>query len=68
MLDYTSKSSTFSYNCLSYIFMLISLYVEKKMWEHVKKERFHVYVMRSTQNKLIVIEARKVYYYRLYSI
>ena len=32
MLDYTSKSSTFAYNCLSYIFMLISLCVEKKMW------------------------------------
>ena len=34
MLDYTSKSSTFAYNCLSYIFMLISLCVEKKMLEN----------------------------------
>ena len=62
MLDYTSKSSTFSYNCLSYIFMLISLCVEKKMWENVKLDGFHVYVMRSNQNKLIAIEAQKVYY------
>ena len=36
MLDYTSKSSTLAYNCLSYIFMLISLCVEKKMWENGK--------------------------------
>ena len=36
MLDYTSKSSTFAYNCLSYVFMLISRCVDKKMWEHVK--------------------------------
>ena len=36
MLDYTSKSSTFAYNCLSYIFMLISLCVEKKCGRNVK--------------------------------
>ena len=29
---------------------------------------FHVYVMWSTQNKLKIIEARKVYYWQLYSI
>ena len=34
----------------------------------MKLDGFHVYVMKSTQNKLITIEAQKVYYWQLYSI
>ena len=51
VLDYTGKSSTFAYNCLSYIFMLISLCIKQKnagkIW---KLDVFHAYVMRGTQN------------------